>query len=219
MELAAALDCLRMALANNDVPAWQAPTSPAILDELQAAVSPYRIPQEVLDFWREVDVDTMRLEPDPLLATPESALAFWRETSSDGTPFAPLLLIGYESHDCMSVELAVGDLDGGALFEWAVSLGTGFTRRHNSLPEWLADIAKRIDGGCFQRLKTAEGLPTIRVPHPGAWTEWDRIRPAPAEHRVHGQRLHYDFEVSDWPEHWQRFRRPASATRSQSPPD
>jgi hypothetical protein len=203
MELAAALDGLRIALAGNGIPAWQAPVSTVILDELQAATSPYGLPRDVLDFWREVDVGTVRVKPDPLLATPESALGFWREISRNGLPFAPLLLVGYESHDCMSVELDVGDIDGGALFEWALAMGSGFTRRHNSLPEWLAQIAKLIDDGCFQRLETPDGIPTLRVPDPKKWTGWGRDRHVPADHRVHGRRLLYNFE-SDWPEHWQR---------------
>jgi len=207
VNLAAALGGLRSALANHGVPAWQAPASTAVLDELQAATSPYRIPPDVLDFWRQVDVTTMRVAPDPLLTTPETALVLWRDSSSSGTPFAPLLDVGHADHDCMSVELDVGDIDGGALFEWVASMDTGFTRRHNSLPEWLAQIATLIDGGCFQRLETGDGIPTLRVPHPHKWSEWDRNRPVPADHPVHGDRLLYTFEVSDWPEHWRRVRR------------
>jgi hypothetical protein len=86
-------------------------------------------------------------------------------------------------------------------------MDTGFTRRHNSLPEWLAQIARLIDGGCFQRPEAADGIPTLRVPHPERWTEWDQNRPVPTDHPVHAQRLPHTFEVADWPEHWQRVRR------------
>jgi hypothetical protein len=68
--------------------------------------------------------------------------------------------------DCMSVELDFGNIDGGALFEWALAIGRGFIRRRNSLPQWLTQIATRIDGGCFRRIQTTDGLSTLRVPHP-----------------------------------------------------
>jgi hypothetical protein len=189
VELAAALDGLRIALAAHGIPGWEPPRSTVVIDELEAATAPYQIPPDVLAFWREVDVRTVRVEPDPLLASPESALAFWRESSSNGLPFAPLLLVGYESHDCMSVELDVDDIAGGALFEWALAMGSGFTRRHNSLAEWLSQIAELIDGGNFERLGALDGLPTLRVPHPQRWADWDSDRPVPPDHPVHGQRL------------------------------
>lgn len=208
MDLRWSLDALGAALAGAAVPRWQAPASTAVLDEMQTALRPLRLPDEVVQFWREVDVRSLRVEPYPHFVTPEFALTAWRqeradEAGRDTAPVLPLVLVGRESHDCLSVELDVADVEGGALFEWFTSLNTGFTRRHDSLAEWLAYIARLIDGGAFDRLRPRDDGPWLRVPDPAGFAAWDENRPAPAELPMHGRRIHSGYPVEEWPQHWQ----------------
>ena len=114
-----ALDRLAAAMTGARVPLWRAPESHAPLAELEHAIAPMRLPEEVRTFWRRVDAATLRAWPHPAFTTPEWALVSWRMARDQFADLQPLALIsvGSESLTCMSVELNVGDIDGGVLFE------------------------------------------------------------------------------------------------------
>ena len=141
-----ALGVLADALKRCDVPLWKPPASLEPVEKLQAAVSPMRVPEDVLEFWRLIDVTTLRVMPYPMFSTPDFALSGWELAKREFAAFQPLALfgVGYQSHDTMSVELDVGDVPGGALFEWFVSdPNAGFTRKFNALGDWVAYISRR----------------------------------------------------------------------------
>jgi len=68
----------------------------------------------------------------PELHGPDFALTSWRmgrDEFAAGQP-AALVQVAYCIHQCMSVELNVGEIKGGALIEWNLVYG-GFERRFN----------------------------------------------------------------------------------------
>ena len=106
-------------------------------------------PEDVRQFWMQVDARTLRVQPHPMITSPEAALLLWRQTRDEFRNMQPLALgdVGYESHVCMSVELDVDEIPGGALFEWAVDDPSGFTRRFNGIAGWLVEIAEMVRRG------------------------------------------------------------------------
>lgn len=232
MTIDEALEALRDACAAADVQAWEPPATLTALEQLEAELAPLRLPEQVRELWTRVDVATVRIFPYPHFTTPEAALQGWWMVRDQFTALQPLALlnVGYESHACMSVELEVGDIEGGALFEWFVSEPSGFDRRYNALADWLSDVANLIVRGQYLRLGSDRG-PRLLVPDPADTDAVRAARPLPGTHPVHGEVLHIGGDLFDWPEHWQRANgllpedmRPRGATHTvaevlASPPD
>ena len=86
------------------------------LEELVAAIHPYRLPPELARFWRRVDPAKLPLRLFPELIGPSLALTLYRENATVfplGGP--PLLLpVAYESHVFRSVDLETGEV-----WQWA----------------------------------------------------------------------------------------------------
>jgi hypothetical protein len=86
------------------------------LDELVAAIAPYRLPPELARFWQSADPPKLRTRLFPELIGPELALTLHRENIAAfplGGP--PLLLpVAYESHVFRSVDLGTGEV-----WQWA----------------------------------------------------------------------------------------------------
>lgn len=199
-----ALEALGDALVGAGVALWQAPETSAALDALEGDLAPMRLPDEVRAFWRQVDVQTLRVDPYPCFSTPEFALEIWRDAREEFASFIPLALVqvGYESHECMSVELDVDGIDGGALFEWNLA-GDGFERRFNSIADWVSHVAALVRDGSYLREETAHG-PWLLVPHLEHPERALREYAGPPSHPRYGDTLNVGADILDWPEHWQR---------------
>jgi hypothetical protein len=200
MELEAVLARLSDALAAAGVERPQPPASSSALEQLEAAIAPLRLPADVRWFWERVDADTLRVEPYPQLHGPAMALAFWVRGRDEFPGQNPevLLQIAYTSHQCMSVDLDVGAICGGTLFEWNLVDGE-YERRYGCLAEWLDEIAGRVEAGDVRRADYHWGQALIvpdRYPPP---------RPATAAaHPVYGEAPRIGRHLRDWPEHWRR---------------
>jgi hypothetical protein len=205
MQVDDALEVLATALRQADVPLWEPPDSQEPVRKLQAAVAPMGMPQELVRFWQLVDVDTLRVAPFPRPCSPEFALTMWEMDRDEFASMNPLacVLVGYESHDCMAVELDVGAVKGGALFEWFLSDPSGFTRRFDTLGDWLAYAAELISHGLFVRQSGERGTWLVVPPYERR-EEADALRPALGVHPVHGTELHVSPDILEWPAHWQR---------------
>jgi hypothetical protein len=205
VDLERALDQLGGALTVAGIPLWRAPESVDDLVDLEAAITPMRLPEDVRRFWMRVDARTLRVQPYPMMTSPEAALLFWRQARDEFRDMQPLALVdvGYESHFCMSVELDVGHIRGGALFEWCVSDPSGFTRRFNGIADWLAYIAELVSRGLYQRLDAKHGAVWVVPGYENAHAE-QALRSTPDPHPVHGPALHVGGDILDWPKHWQR---------------
>ena len=205
MDVDRALDSLCEALAGAGVERPSPPAALSALEELEAAIAPMRLPADVRRFWERVDAATLGAMTDPELHGPDLALMSWRMGRAEfaaGQP-AALVQVAYSSHQCMSVELDVGDIQGGALFEWNLVDG-GFERRFNGLGEWLAYISRLIDRGCFEALQSIGLGRRLLVPDRERDSEERASRPVPPPHPVHGTTIHVGRDILDWPEHWQR---------------
>jgi hypothetical protein len=200
-----ALDRLAAAMTGAEVPLWHVPESHAPLAELERAIAPMRLPEEVRTFWRRVDADTLRAWPHPAFTTPELALAFWRIARDQSAGLQPLALVavGSEGQTCMSVELAVGDVDGGALFDWYVADIGGFTRMFNRLSDWVHYVAALIEQGAYVR-RDSDGGPGLLIPGPAVQDAERPKPPEPGPDPVHGTSRYIGRDILDWPEHWQR---------------
>jgi hypothetical protein len=102
MKVGAGLELLGEAMTRAGIPLWHAPESVDAIDALAAAVAPMRLPSDVVEFWRRVDVGTMRVEPHPRFSPPDFALRSWQSAEREFIAFQPLtmVLVGYESHTC-----------------------------------------------------------------------------------------------------------------------
>jgi len=161
-----------------------------------------RLPEAVRRFWTRVDVRTLRVQPYPAFTTPGFALQSWRmarDEFADAQPLA-LVTIGYTSHGCMSAELEVDDIAGGALFMWFVDDRTNFTRCFDGIAEWVEHLARLVRDGRYTR-RDGERGPSLLVPDSD---DADTAPPSPRPHPVHGAALHLDGDILAWPPHWQR---------------
>lgn len=127
-------------------------------------MAPLRLPAELRTLWEKVALGTsqgLRVEPYPRLKSPEFALEHWdsmRPILGEIVPPNLFVLVGYESHGCMSVELDMDGVQGGALFDWFISSPGGYVRRYNHLSEWLEDITAAVERGAYNRSEHADGM-------------------------------------------------------------
>ncbi len=226
-----ALDGLNEALAARGLAPAIPPVSTEIVAELEAEIAPMRLPGEVRRFWERVDVARLPLYPFPQFAGPDFALSSWRSTRDEFSELQPvaLVLVGYTSQSCMSVELDVGNLAGGALFEWYIVDG-GFERRFNRIGDWLRYVTRLVDDGSFLRKEGPQGQ-YLDVPPPEMYDHERATRPLPDPHPFYGATVDIGRDILEWPEHWQRaaglrpeMLRPRGATHTiaellASPPD
>jgi hypothetical protein len=197
VDLERALEALSDAMTAVGIPLWRPPESLDDLEELEAEIAPLRLPEDVRRFWTKVDAWTLPVSPHPTIVSPEAALVLWRQSRDEFRSLQPLVLleVGYESHVCMSVELDVGAIRGGALFEWAVDHPFGFTRRFDGIADWLGYIADLLRQGLYRRLEGNDG-PVWLVPgHENLEAEL-ALRPTPA--------VQISGDILEWPRHWQR---------------
>lgn len=143
------------------------PAEPDALDEVRAAVAPWRLPAEVEEFWRLVDGDSAcgtRL-PFPQPTGPRSALETWREHRDQPASTPPLLLpVCYQGWVFVLVELDGPAGVGGACFRWSYD-GEPFSLVARDFATYLDVAADHVDA---DETVFAEALrERLRVaPHP-----------------------------------------------------
>jgi hypothetical protein len=204
VDIEQALNELQGAMVASGMPLWRLPESEDELKHLEVAISPMRLPADVRHFWTQVEARSLRLRPYPSFISPASALKFWNGARDEFRSAQPMALVdvAYESHQCMSVELDIGDVQGGALFEWSVSDPGGFTRQFNGIADWLTHMVGLVRAGLYQRLEYSDG-PVWFLPGPDNEELERGMRPTPAPHTTHGTALHVGGDILDWPGHWQ----------------
>jgi hypothetical protein len=109
--------------------------------------------------------------------------------------------VGYESWNCMSVELDAPDHVGGALFDWRLD-GDAFRRRWPGLDEWLRHITRLVADACVKQVD-ANGREYLLLDDWDtelALTHPERI---PA-HPVYGAQVAFPRDPLEWPAYWQR---------------
>jgi hypothetical protein len=114
----------------------------AIADEIR----PLHLPNDLLTFWRRVDVASVAATPFPGLETAELALAAWQQHHSEHPGMSPRLLFpfAYERHSFLFVELDGPAGDGGAVYEWG-SADDDFHLVHASVASYVAQLATMIE--------------------------------------------------------------------------
>ena len=173
------------------------------LAEVNATVAPLRVPEQPERFWRLVDPATLRAVVFPRLISPEFALDSWRRVRAESPPQDPhnLLLIGYESWNCMWIELDDDDRRGGTLFDGRLD-ADAFFRRYNCLEDWLDRIVELIAAGSAERIDATSGS-YLRVVDPRDELALAAPRDLP-RHPLYGDRTEIGRDTLTWPAHWQR---------------
>lgn len=147
------------AAAGVEVAGGASPDQMAAIDEIGREVAPRRVPADVRRVWERLDVEAVFSKwLYPQLTDPAFALQSRRDDVSqadaeEGEPLHPdgLLLVGYESWACMSVELELdGATSGGALFEWRLD-SPAFIPRYDSIGAWIERLTALIVAGDFDR--------------------------------------------------------------------
>jgi hypothetical protein len=205
MDVDTSIDALCDALVRAGVEAPREGTDAAQLDRVDAAIAPLRLPAQVRRFWERVDPATLRVWAFPQPVGPEFALDSWAQQRDEFPGMAPaaLFLVGYESWNCMSVELDSPLGEGGSLFEWRLEDG-GFYLRHHRLSDWLDRITSLLVDGSFERRPGATG-PMLHLQDPEAGLSLAAPRAALPPHPVHGDATEIPREADQWPVHWQRL--------------
>jgi hypothetical protein len=180
-----ALARLQEALTAAGDPPLQPATSD-VLEDVHAALTPWRLPAEVEEFWRLVDGDSAAMTslPFPQPAGARLALDTWRENGSQPGSTPPLLFpVCYQSWVFVLVELDGPDGAGGACFRWSYD-GEPFTLVARDLATYL-DVAAAEVGA--DEPTFAEALR-------------ERLRTDP--HPRYGAALEVATRAEQWPAHW-----------------
>jgi hypothetical protein len=173
------------------------------LAEHNATVAPLRLPEQLERFWRLVDPATLQAVVFPRFTSPEFALDSWRRMREEFPHQEPhnLLLIGYESWNCMWIELDDDDQRGGTLFDGRLD-ADAFFRRCNDLEDWLDRIVELIAAGSAERIDATSGS-YLRVVDPRDELALAAPRDLP-RHPLYRDQTAIGRDTLSWPAHWQR---------------
>ena len=205
MGIDASIDALADALEAGGVERPAPPPEPFDLDAIDAELAPMSLPAHVRRFWERIDPRRLRLWAYPQPVTPDFALGSWKENRDEFPGSAPLalLMVGYESHQCMSVELDSPFGSGGALFEWNL-VDVGFHLRYRELSDWLDRMTKLLAAGEFERREGGAG-PVLWLRDPHTMVPMSELPAPPTPNPVHGEVTYYERRPLEWPLHWQRL--------------
>jgi hypothetical protein len=178
MEIDAAIDALRAALAARGCDAPAPPEDDDALRALEAEIAPMTLPADVRRWWERIDPWTLPDLAFPQLGRPAAALDAWRDVRRDYRSTQPLTLalVGYESWNCLSVELDTPGVPGGAMYRYDFGSG-GFSLTDRRFADWLARLTAAVAAG----------------------HDKDAIEPVLDEHVLEDR---HDA-LCHWPRHWQ----------------
>jgi hypothetical protein len=199
------LDALSAALEAAAVAPPNEPASSEPLDRVEPAIAPLRLPADLRRFWERIDPTTLNLWAFPQPVKPEFALDSWRQGREEfpGQMPAVLFLVGYESWNCMSVELDSPLGEGGALFQWRLEDG-GFYLRYHRLTDWIDRMTDLVSTRQFVRRDGHSG-PILHLQDPETALALSAPRGKLPPHQVYGGATSIDRDRRRWPGHWQRL--------------
>ncbi len=219
-EIDSAVDRLDDALRRAGLPPLEPATDEVSLDDVDAAVAPYRLPPDVRRFWELVDPSSLAVRAFPDLIGPYAALKLQRAELEEHLPVPtvppPLLFhIGYASHVSLSSELASEWGPGGTIFRWAYD-EDGFRIVYRTLADLLDVLTELVSDG-----RTEHNGGFVFLPDGADEAKrLERLHRA-GSHPVYGDSLEVPSELGAWPAHWLeasrvdlRDREPLGATHT-----
>ena len=181
-----------------DLPVPSRLTYPSVLEEIDRAIWPARLPSSVRRLWELIDPDRLVVSSYPELSTPEFGLEAWHMNREDDVIPRHLFQFCYSSHDVLSVECDGLDWTGGALFEWFLSDNSPFQLRYRGAEDWLVALISALRQGAFERDGGSVTLDMDQIAEIAA--RLTREDP----HPDYGSRAEFARETSDWPEVWSK---------------
>lgn len=205
MRIDTSIDALCDALVAAGVDGPRGPADAALLDQVEAAIAPLRLPPQLRAFWQRIDPATLKVLAFPQPIGPAFAYDTWKQHREEfpGLASAALILVGCESWNCMSVELDSPLGEGGALFEWRLD-GSDFYLRYHQLSDWLDHITALLREGAYERREgVGRRVLYVRDPEAGMALAAPR-RPLPP-HARYGDASSIARSPRHWPDRWQRL--------------
>jgi hypothetical protein len=198
MSVESRLKALEQSLAAQGLPVPRRPPDVAVLETIQQAIEPYRLPADLIRFWQLVDPVTIHVHPWPMLTDPAFALWAWRGHTED-PGFVPeaLFPIAYESHLFTFVELHPPDADTGGALWWCGYGDIEIRLWFAGIKGLLAEMADALDRGDFDRQGE---WATIIDPDDTDFTGPPVVAEAP--HPVFGAIEAIPADSEAWPKFW-----------------
>ncbi len=187
----------------------------AELRRIAAAMAPMRLPVELVEFWRQVDPESVTVAPYPRLTTPAFALDSWQLHRGQNQGEVPMALfpVAYESHGYLMVELEAGHGTGGPVFSWAYTDET-IVLQFPSLAAYVDLLATMIELGEFTHHQT-DGRSWVEFDPDDRWSDAVAVRLASARPvGIHGDVPEIEAKAAAWPQAWQVASGLAPETRA-----
>ena len=174
------------------------------LARIRAQIAPLRLPEDVDEFWRRVDVNQIKVAPMPRPSGPKFSLDGWVMHCETRLLMYPRLLfpVFYESWMFLSVELEDGHGSGGPLLAWEYAGGDGYRVAAASLADYVDLLAMWIEAREFHYVHHEDkSWPVFN--HEGDWKQVRDARvTAAGPLGPLGTLRHIGEEPKDWPPHW-----------------
>lgn len=203
-----AIDRIRDRLGRIGMRDISAPKHTRAVDDLVRAIEPLRLPDEVLHWWRTVDVTSLRILASLQPCTPEFALETWQSYQDEFVGVVPRCLVPVAT-GTLSVEAHQPDLPGGQIIKWSRVDEGWFRYMAPTWPDMLECYVDVIDAGAYE------------VRDGAALLEADIVEGAARARSAHVELVgRYPTsemlfaDASQWPSHWQRSNRIDPADRA-----
>ena len=193
-----AIDRIRDRLRRVGVRDISAPKHTRGLDELVRAIEPLRLPDEVLHWWRTVDVASLPIWAWLQPCTPEFALETWQSYQDEFVGVVPRCLVPVAA-GTLSVEAHQPDLRGGDIIKWSRVDGGWFRYVVPTWPDMLECYVDAIDAGAYE-VRDGVALLEDDIVEGAARARASHVE---VTGRYPTREMHF-ADASQWPGHWQR---------------
>lgn len=203
MAIDEAIDNLVAALEPFGVAAPQPPSDLAAVEAIERAIAPLTLPADLRRLWERVDPRTLRVSHGPRLCPPDFALEGWKDDRwlavTESTPVGPpnVLMFGYQSWDCLGIDLDSPGRPGGSIWQW--DLGSDeLWQVFPDLTSYVESTASLLRAGGLDEFKPGDSDVAI-----DDMADDNPFRLALMQSDEPGN----SYERSDdtaWPEHWRQ---------------
>ncbi len=202
--VATSIERLAAALRHVNLASPQPPASDPCFANVASAISPWRLPDSLVELWTRLDPSSMRAYSSPPVHFVDFVLEAWVDDTANGLLPRGLFPVCYESHAFYVAELSRDNYAGGAMY-YAAYGASSFQLAFADVTDYVELLAVAVEQRAGERIE--DGDDSYFMVDQDFWETAAADRLTSAPHPLYGSSASFlRAERHTWPSHWTRSR-------------